>query len=223
MTKSHIGLIRMVSVDEIKTQILKSSRISTLIDSAKYAVEEKSEQEDDRNITKLDMEQACLALQRRIECLVALSSSLDCPAESDSDEEEEARVGLMIQERPAHRYFADLIAARFPAADPELVQKLGLSNWSRYVHVKRQKENVQTNLKATQADEKARSEFHDSGLGSAPSMRAQSFYAETVVSSRAEASHKRLPPLPKDGRDGKSFLCEICDRTLSIRGTKDWR
>lgn len=208
---------------------MKSSRISTLIEGARYALEVSEEQEDDNNQTTLDKEQICLTLQRRIECLVALNPSLECPAESESDEEEEVRAGLIIQDRPAHRYFADLIAIKLPAANPKLVQTLGLCNWSRYKHVKQEKDNVQANTEVDHSGEKARSEFHDSGLGSAPSIslpqnvRAQSVYAETVVSSRAEASHKRLPPLPKEGRDGKLFTCEICNRKISIRRTKDWR
>lgn len=197
-----------------------SSNIATAIEKAKFAVKETDELDQSYAIIDEPVE-ACKVLQSKVDCLIALNASIECPAESESDNDEETRTGTVLQDLPAHQYFADLIAARFPTAQLELVEKLGLTNWSRYNQVQQQRDSLQTEVESVSMD-KAKSRFHDSGLGSDPS-RANSPYAATVVSSRAEASHKRLPPLPKDARDGKPFVCEVCNRVISIRRTKDWR
>jgi hypothetical protein len=227
LTNWHVDIVNMVPVESARKQLLESSKISTLIEYAKFAVEEPDELDMHPNEDVADGGEACLILQSKIECLIALNSSLDRPAEDESDEEE-ARVGTIIQDRPAHQYFADLISARFPTADLQLVQSLGLSNWLRYNHVQQRRDDARIESDANPA-EKAKSEFHDSGIGSAPSfvapdqLNAQSVYAATLISSRAGSSHKRLPALPKEARDGKPVKCEICNQTVSIRRTKNWR
>jgi hypothetical protein len=216
----NTGSMEVFSSAKIHRQLMVSSNIATVIEKAKFAVKETDELDQSYEIIAEPVE-ACKVLQSKVDCLIALNASIECPAESESDDEEEARTGTILQDLPAHQYFADLIAARFPTAQFELVEKLGLTNWSRYNHVQQQRDSLLIEDESVSLD-KTRSEFHDSGLGSDPS-RAKSTYAATVVSSRAEASHKRLPTLPKDARDGKPFACEVCNRVISIRRMKDWR
>lgn len=209
----------------MREDVLKTSDIESLLENARSALDDP----EDEYIFQIGPEQGGEDVSKILDTMMTslkrLNLSLESPAESDSDDEE-ARAGIIIQDLPAHRYFANLVAARFPVADIQLVQSLGLSNWSRYNHIQTQKENAQYNTKMT---EKAKSEFHDSGVGSAPSIaelepeRPLSLYAATIVSSRAEASHKRLPPLPKQARDGEPFTCEICEKIIAIRRTKEWR
>lgn len=184
---------------------------STIEDPEDAYIEAIDNSPDGKEFTKL--------LQLKIESLINLDISRDDAAESRPDEEE-TRAGAIMQDLPAHQYFAGLMTERFPAANHQLVEALSLSNWSRYNHVKREREFVLINSDAN-ATGAAKSEFHDSGIGSASS--AHSVYAATVVSSRAEESHKRLPPLPKQAREGEPFMCEVCERVMTVRRTRECR
>jgi hypothetical protein len=161
-----------------------------------------------------------------IDSLKILGSSLDFVADDEIDDEE-SKVWNQLQDRAAHEYFADLISSRFPLASIQLVQSLGQSNWDRY--------NYLTGLRKSAIEEsdvisgeKALSEFHDSGIGTSAAQSSlgretRSEYAATVVSSRAESSHKRLPPLPEAGRSGEAFECEVCNRKVQIQRTREWK
>ncbi|KAF3002703.1 hypothetical protein E8E13_010081 [Curvularia kusanoi] len=220
------GKIRMDS----PMYFLRSRFVVKEVDESGYAnlAVEEGDEPGHANLAMPDPEEACRILQSKIECLIALNASIECPAESDSDDEEQIRSHTIAQDVPGYRYFSDLIAAKFPSAEAQLVERLGRANWSRYNHLQQQRDNLQTELEPINED-KAGSEFQDSGLGSNPSVmlldptKTQSTYAASVVSSRAEASHKRLPSLPKDARDGKPFTCEVCNQTISIRRMKNWR
>ncbi|KAH5491351.1 hypothetical protein HBI24_222990 [Parastagonospora nodorum] len=146
-----------------------------------------------------------------------LNNSLEYPAADNSDDEKRGDESD-IKVIPADRYFAALIQARFPRAEAQVVQNLGESNWARYNHIHRQRETVRNSSEVTTVA-KTLSDFRDSGIGSASSLA----YAASVVSTRAEASHKRLPPLPKTARMGQPFICEICERTVTVRRTRDWK
>jgi hypothetical protein len=200
-----------------------ASDLTSFIETARYALEGSSDAYADQLWIELDGPELSRCLHIHVTNLTRLSDSLQSPAESDSDDEEQSHA-ISHQDVPVHRYFAALIKARFPGADAALVESLGHSNWSRYNHIKRQRETAQNDVETT-SGEKARSEFHDSGIGSSSSVLnpEHQAYAATVVSSRAEASHRRLPPLPKTARDGQPFTCEICDRVVLIRRTRDWR
>jgi hypothetical protein len=199
------------------------SDLSSSIETARYALDGSSDTYTDQPLIKLDGEELSRSLHIHVINLKRLSDSLESPAESDSDDEEHADAKLH-QEVPAHGYFSALIKARFPKADAELVESLGRSNWSRYKHIQQQRDEPQIGSEVINA-EVAKSDFHDSGIGSTNSLfhPEYSTYAATVVSSRANTSHKRLPPLPKSARQGEPFTCEVCERTVTIRRTKDWR
>lgn len=173
-----------------------------------------------------DLSQCCNSLHNITESLSLLSASLEAVADDDFDDEE-ARKWVELKERAAHEYFVDLISSRFPSARQDLVRALGQSNWDRYNHIQKLRMSV-INEPVQASIKKARSEFHDSGMGSsAPTQSvmgiSRSEYAATVVSSRAEASHRRLPVLPEMARSGLPFECEVCNRRLLIKRSKQWK
>lgn len=178
-----------------------------------------------------EREQLYQVLKMRIETLGILNPSLESPAEEQYDNDE-ARDWIDTRERSSHEYFTELVKSRFPLAKTQLVERLGRLNWDRYNHVQK--------LRVTQNDpiveENTKSLFRDSGIGSSvpaesvvasnpiqnlPQSRLE--YAATVISSRAEASHKRLPSLPTQARSGTPFTCEICDRKVTIQRTREWK
>lgn len=197
-----------------------SSRTALLIENAKLLLVDPIQQPDYEGQT---IERLCDSLRNMIESLIILGPSLEAIADDETDDEE-ARAWVELQDRAAHEYFVDLISLRFPSADHQLVQALGRSNWDRYNHVQRLRERINEQT----GTEKARSEFHDSGVGSsAPAQQsdrqANLDYAATIISSRAETSHKRMPPLPAIARTGVPFRCEICSRSVLISRTKMWK
>ncbi|KAF2438858.1 hypothetical protein P171DRAFT_370916 [Karstenula rhodostoma CBS 690.94] len=219
-----LGLVQAVPTPEERQAILKTSNIISLTEDARLLLDEPSDTVKHNG----DITQLCVSLQNITEGLTVLSSSLGAIADDEFDEEE-ARAWVQLKDRAAHEYFVDLISARFPSARQQLVQSLGQSNWDRYNYLQRLRDSAANKPDKARAD-KARSEFHDSGIGSsAPSQSVmghdhhQPDYAATVVSSRAESSHKRLPPLPEVARFGAPFECEVCGRWMHITRTKEWK
>ncbi|OAG06641.1 uncharacterized protein CC84DRAFT_1257937 [Paraphaeosphaeria sporulosa] len=221
------GLIHLVSAPEQRQAILKTSDVVSLTEDARLLLEEPPDTVEYRGV---DLKQLCISLQNITQGLTVLSSSLEAIAEDEIDDEE-VRAWVQLKDRAAHEHFVDLISSRFPSANQELVQALGQSNWDRYNYVQRLRNSAANEPDQARTD-KARSEFHDSGLGSsAPpqsvmgseSCPAQADYAAPIVSSRAESSHKRLPPLPEVARSGTPFECDICSRWVNITRTKDWK
>lgn len=171
-----------------------------------------------------DIEGLCLGLRNTIESLQTLSSSLEAIAD-DGLHDEEARAWVQLKDRAAHEYFVDLISTRFPSANQQLVQALGQSNWDRYNYVQKLRESSYTDVVVV---DKAKSEFYDSGIGSSAPLQSIILssvqdYAATIMSSRAESSHKRLPLLPTGARSGEPFECEICHREVRIKRTREWK
>lgn len=182
-----------------------------------------------------DVGALCQTLRTKIDTLIMLAPSLASPAEESFDDEEPRAIQDIKEHLPEQAY-ASSVSQKFPRAAPGIVARLGKLNWDRYNHVLRlQRETMQRELQTT-ALEKAKTIFHDSGLGiSLPTKseaeleiavnpsRPESAYAPSVVSSRAEASHKRVPPLSADAREGKPFTCEICNKQVAFRRTKAWK
>ncbi|KAF2831819.1 hypothetical protein CC86DRAFT_143902 [Ophiobolus disseminans] len=174
-------------------------------------------------------------LRVKIDSLIILGPSLASPAEEDLDDQEPRTVEYIEAHLP-EQAFINSIAQRFPQAAPAVVTRLGKLNWERYDHMLRlQRTSNQQELEPS-ALEKARTIFHDSGLGSSALAQSelglnatknasshQSVYAPSVISSRAEASHKRLPPLPPEGRLGIPFICTICKKQVRYQRTKAWK
>jgi hypothetical protein len=182
-----------------------------------------------------DEERLCRTLRSKIDNLIILEPSLVSPAEEDIDDQE-PRTIEHNEEHVPEQAFINSVAQRFPQAALSIVTRLGKLNWERYDHILQlQRTSNQQELEPS-ALEKARTIFHDSGLGSsAPAtselglntinqpVSSQPAYAPSVISSRAEASHKRLPPLPAEGRLGISFTCAICNKQVRYQRTKAWK
>jgi hypothetical protein len=207
---------------------MKTSKLLSLTEDARLLLDEPTEPAE---YDCEDVERLCLTLHSMIGSLKLLSSSLESIADDEFDDEE-ARTWVNLPDRSAHEYFVDLVNSRFPSAEKQLVQNLGQTNWNRYNYVQKLRKSVRVDL-ASSETEKAKSEFHDSGIGSsAPEQSVviddhflvvQPEYAATNISSRAEVSHKRLPLLPEGARSGKPFECEVCNRILQIRRTSEWK
>lgn len=145
------------------------------------------------------------------------------------------------------RPFVQNISDKFQRADTCLIERLGESNWQRFVTIRARMQHM---LCKTEPDAEVAEEitpitvfkqapqsvfmpfslFHDSGLGSSvPTIRAYAASAAShtsFVSSIATdgTSALRVPPIPKEVHAGKPFRCEICGHLLSkIKNRVDWK
>ncbi|KAH3958234.1 hypothetical protein HBI88_244650 [Parastagonospora nodorum] len=195
----------------------RTRELASISEAAKYRLYETRDVGVDQASIEIDGQALIETIEVHLTSLRRLNNSLEYPAADNSDDEKRGDESD-IKDIPADRYFAALIQARFPRAEAQVVQNLGESNWARYNHIHRQRETARNSSEVTTVA-KTLSDFRDSGIGSASSFA----YAASVVSTRAEASHKRLPPLPKTARMGQPFICEICERTVTVRRTRDWK
>ncbi|OCK83246.1 hypothetical protein K432DRAFT_402228 [Lepidopterella palustris CBS 459.81] len=70
----------------------------------------------------------------------------------------------------------------------------------------------------------ARSKFYDSGVGS--SLPAATAYAATIISyisSFANGSGPRTPPLSEEVNTGQPSECDACGNAISKRTNREWR
>jgi hypothetical protein len=174
-----------------------------------------------------DAESFCQTFRMKIDTLIILAPTLALLAEEFFDDEEPRVIQDIGEYLPEHAY-ANSISQKFPLAALAIVSQLGKLNWERYNHmIHLQQERVEQELQTT-ATEKARTIFHDSGLG--VSLPAQSEVgllnitesAPSIVSRRAQASHKRVPQLPAEAQSGEPFTCEICNKQVRFKQTKAW-
>ena len=175
-----------------------------------------------------DAEAMCQTLRTKIDTLVMLAASLESPVEEIFGEEKPRTIQDIGETLPEQAY-ASSVAEKFPFAPPEMVAQLGRLNWDRYNHILRlQREAMKQELQTTTV-EKAKTVFHNSGLGiSVPAqsevgLNADPAHDPSLTSSRAEASHKRVPPMPAQARSGEPFTCEICEKQVQFRRTKAWK
>ncbi|CAG7565685.1 unnamed protein product [Fusarium equiseti] len=126
-----------------------------------------------------------------------------------------------------HDVYKDRIRTRFPKAESSLVSRLSKTSYDRYLRCQRERESQTTAVgdvdfpKFTRSDA-ASSKFQDSGLGT--SIPSSASVAETVMSYRAEGKASvRIPPLSKEAKEGQSFECISCGKTLSIRNNSVWK
>lgn len=206
--------------------IRQKSNIHDQVDKARGIImdTETPDREETRNI-----QDVCEILDSKVARLNVLGPILEESIPSGAAFEQVAAHG-QLDDRPAYQYYADQISIRFPNASDSLVEVLGKCNWERYMRIHKKREENTQREGSPIGEAETMSKFHDSGLGT--SMPAQSAlgvprgsfsYAETEVSKRAEASHRRLPPLPEEGRKGWSFLCEVCNSVVRIRRTNAWK
>ncbi|OAL51019.1 hypothetical protein IQ07DRAFT_537378 [Pyrenochaeta sp. DS3sAY3a] len=177
-----------------------------------------------------DKRTLCQTLRMKIDTLIMLDSSLASPAAEHFDNEEPRAIEYPEKHMPEQAYI-NSVAEKFPLAASTMVTHLGKLNWERYNHMIRLQRNaIQQEIETTVKD-KAKTIFHDSGLGNSlaaqsepgAANRSESVYAPSVASTRAEASHRRLPPLPPQARSGQPFTCEICNKQVQYQRTKPWK
>jgi hypothetical protein len=164
------------------------------------------------------------------ECLVDLSAALQCPA---MDQEQEDGPSIMrVEEREAHDYHTQLLLAKYPSAQADLIGSLGKTSWNRYqrmVHERASNANAQMNVELHTAAIKSRiadSEFQDSGLGTSLPSAPPTSYAETVISymtSIGEGKRIQIPPLSTEAKNGAQFECNACGSKIRATTNRDWR
>lgn len=165
-----------------------------------------------------DEEAFCQDLRMNIDTLIILSPSLSCPAKENIIDEEPRALENIAENLPEQVY-VNSVAQRFPLAASAVVAHLGKLNWDQYNHMLRLQRIANEQELEMAASRKARTIFHDSVLGSSVSARSEpdqnpkTVYALSSVSSRAEASHRRLPPLPPQARSGQVFACPVSNKT----------
>ncbi|CAI6342535.1 unnamed protein product [Periconia digitata] len=224
------GIVNVLPSQE-RENLLQRSKIRPLTEDARGLLDEQSDAPQYSGEDTLGLFQT---LGNMIDSLRLLRSSLESVIDEDIDDGQ-AQSYMSVQDRSAYEYYVDLISQRFPSVSSKLAQELGKANWDRYKYVSRLGENVQREIEVAET-KKPQSEFYDSGIGSSAPPETvvdnddlpvihnhQPDCAATIISSRADASHKRLPPLSDEARSGIPFECEICHRTLQIRRTKDWK
>ncbi|KAF2176641.1 hypothetical protein K469DRAFT_399628 [Zopfia rhizophila CBS 207.26] len=118
----------------------------------------------------------------------------------------------------AHRFYANLISARFPDAAATLVDRLGKVNWERKQRLQHETEARET------PDDEVTSKFHDSGIGS--SIPTQTSNAATVISffsSLADGTQARIPRLSEEAKAGAPFTCDACGKTITVQSDYQWK
>jgi hypothetical protein len=217
----------LISSEPRRKEVLRLTEISTSLEQTMNMIEQ---QHHSFYQPEQDAEILCQTLRTKIDTFIMLAPSLASPAEESFDDEE-PRAIQYIEENIPEQVYASSISHKFPLAAPEIVAQLGKLNWDRYNHMLcLQRETIQQELQAS-VIEKARTMFNDSGLGVSLQAKSEaglntavdSVYAPSVVSARAEASHKRVPPLPAQARAGDPFTCEVCNRQVQFQRTKAWK
>ncbi|KAJ5026852.1 hypothetical protein PSV08DRAFT_389873 [Bipolaris maydis] len=219
------SLIHLISSEQRRKEVLQSTRILTCLDQTANMIEQQCHSTHE---PEQDVEALCQILRTKIDTLIMLAPSLESPAEESFDDEEPRTIQYIEKHLPEQAYI-NSISEKFPLAESAIIAQLGKLNWDRYNHMLHlQRETVQQELQMA-AMEKARTIFNDSGLGvslpaqSKAASSSGSVYAPSIMSTRAEASHKRVPPLPAQARSGEPFTCEICNKQVKFQRTKAWK
>ncbi|CAO2651030.1 Nn.00g093270.m01.CDS01 [Neocucurbitaria sp. VM-36] len=165
------------------------------------------------------------------DCLIDLSTALAYPAVDPTDDDEPCVT--KVEQRAAHEYHADLILAKYPQANADLVESLGKTSWQRYQRIKQERESnttapiqFETHMDPATKSHVADSEFQDSGLGTSLPSMPRTTYAETVISfmtSIAGGKRVQIPPLSAEAKAGAKFECNACGKNIRATSNRDWR
>jgi hypothetical protein len=194
--------------------------------------EEEEDSSDDDSVVSGDDSTRCLFsnmvedITMYTKCLVDLGASLECPAVDHGNVKQP--MALIVRQRLAHDYHAELISAKYPTADDELVTCLGKTSWNRYRRMQLEREtnsidenHVSSAVKSQAAD----SEFIDSGLGSSVPP-VPSSYAESTVSFRTDITggqRVQIPLLSAEAKRGEKFECNACGKNIRVKSSRAWR
>lgn len=155
-----------------------------------------------------------------VDCLISLNAA--------KDSKDQSGYFTVIEDRPPYHYHMELIESKYPNASRPLLERLGKCNWERYLRLQERREMIKDGESLQGEEIESKSRFNDSALGTSVPAQSESgssipTYAETVVSSRAASSHHKLPKLPREGRNGQRFICQVCNRIVAIRYSRDWK
>ena len=176
--------------------------------------------------TSSDTEDVLETIQFAVEDLMDLLPSIErSSARSDVpvDNVEPQTVTFSVSQ--AALPFVKKIADRFPDASIPFVERLGESNWQRFMKLRAISDEATYGPSgAPKSTFVPQSLFHDSGIGSS---YAQSSASHTsFISSLAdeEGTQNRIPETPAAVTEGKPFNCEICGITQhDIRNRIAWK
>jgi len=229
---------------EDRNKILNAYRLTDLLDLARNEVESSNENlshsasdqqnsgqklEPNPQLSSTSLERIYENLSRYLEDLLELEELLQSAA---AEHEESANISQNLASTvfEVHEFYTNLIKARFPEANSALVQRLGQVNWIR-------KQRLQQNMEAVEEEEQeeqeqehenksvvARSQFHDSGLGS--SLPNQQSYAMSVVSFFSSAdgeTRARIPRLSEAAKKGSPFVCDGCGVRIVMQDDYKWK
>lgn len=226
-------MVRLFSGKDHEVESSSLAAITTALEQARNTL---GQQHYPAHQLKQEKEAILQALRAKVNNLINLGPSLASPAKENFDDQEPRMVEDVNKPLP-EQAFINSVAQRFPQAASAMVTHLGQLNWKRYDHMLHLQRTASQPEVETAIIDRAKTMFNDSALGSSapaqseagliatpePSFYPQSTCAPTVVSSRASASHKRLPSLPPQARSGTPFTCVICNRQVRYRRTKEWK
>lgn len=170
-----------------------------------------------------------------VQCLLDLDPLIQSPV-INQDRRHTGRDKEAIQWKP-HLSYNDKIKHRFPQADANLIDRLSLANWERFLINKATREQnlveYELSVRKDVASEspkdavvpdinKYRLNSLESNQGS--NIRSEIAYAETSMSYKFRGRvTARIPPLSSEARQGKPFDCLACGKTLSISTNYIWK
>lgn len=236
-TDRKIGLSKVVLAhsEDAQRSLLMRTQIHVLREQTRWILSELDQSAHTDNDSDSSSDEECQdgiesiikEVKAYTQCLVDLNETLQCPA---SDQEYEERTPTMrLEKRNAYDYYADLVMAKFPKANLNLVECLGKANWQRYQRMQAGRANNATAEEVTAEElprsKAASSEFRDSGIGtSIPAW--PSSYAPTIisfVSSFSSGERVPIPPLPLEARNGQAFECIACGKSVRATTNREWR
>ena len=175
-----------------------------------------------------DIDDFCEDVVFIIKCLTELGPSLEqnlASARTSDSSIFKSAFALHCPSGPAG-FYVSLVREKFKQAPEGLVERLGEANWQRHLKVRNMMEDAKNN--PAKGQNTARSTFHDSGIGTSVPARTQ--YAPSHTSFRTSnteggPSSLRVPPIPLEAAQGKSFQCHLCGDRLrlpTIRTRTQW-
>jgi len=231
-----VPFVEKETARRLHSQLLKlSARAGDIAATTQFSIadgedgesESDSDDDPDSGLGGASVEDIAEDLKTDVQCLVDLGPRYDEPIRDRAIEEKEAPPPTGPTAWNPAEYLASRIRHRYPEGEDGLLTLLGYQNWDRlqalYAVRESNRETAQKpEMAETPAGEKAGTEFHDSGLGT--SIVTPSSYAETVVSYHgSKGGPIRIPPLPAEAAQGKSFRCPVCGQSVQISTTSRWK
>ena len=189
------------------------------ISNSQTSSDSESENGDlDIHFEPINVELAIRKIRTYTQCLRDIDQTLEHPALDDPDEDNTSIFG--INQRPAEDYHTEILKAKFPKAEMDMIQCLGRTSWDRYQRMQREREVNSQHQHAARPD--GNSEFVDSGFGtSLPASYASSMLSR--ISSVTGGKQVNIPPLSAEAKEGSPFDCVVCGKLVSYINNHEWR